>query len=63
MKKKENPILVQIPRLLKDQGKRMDWFLKSVGMSRTHFYFIKKGERKLTDENKGKINEVLKTNF
>jgi hypothetical protein len=63
MIQKENEILVQIPALLKDQGKRMDWFLKSIKMSRTHFYFIKKGDRVLTEEKKKKINELLKTTF
>lgn len=62
MKKKET-IAEQIPKILKDNGFRMDWFLKSVGISRSHFYFIRKGERPLTEENKKKINEVLNTDF
>lgn len=59
MKKKES-VVNKIPSLLKERGQRMDWFLKEVGMSRVHFYLIRKGERPLTDQKREKINEVLK---
>jgi len=62
MKKKENP-LNNVPDILKEKGQRMDWFLKEVGISRSHFYFIRRGERPLTDENRKKINHVLNTTF
>lgn len=61
--KKKDIILEQVPGILKNKGLRMDFFLKSIGMSRSHYYFVKKGERPLTEEKKLKINEVLNTNF
>lgn len=60
---KKNAIVEQIPPILKEKGLRMDFFLKSVGMSRSHYYFVRKGERPLTEEKKKRINELLKTNF
>lgn len=57
---KEQKITIDdVPKLVKAKGMTMDHFLKWVGISRSHFYFIRKGERPLTDENKEKINELL----
>jgi transcriptional regulator with XRE-family HTH domain len=58
-----NKIIEAAIPLLKEKGVRMDYFLKEIGMSRSHFYFVKKGERPLTAEKLKKINEILKTNF
>ncbi len=42
---------------LKKNGISIGFFLKKIGFSRTHWYFIKNGERKLTDE---KIEAISK---
>lgn len=52
-----------IQKQVKAKGMRMDFFLLSIGMSRTHFYFIKKGERMLSDEYRNKINALIGTNL
>lgn len=49
--------------IIKDKGLRFDFFLKEIGVSRSHFYFIRQGERKLTDDKKKKINDILQTNY
>jgi ACT domain-containing protein len=61
---KEQKLTVKdVPKLVKCKGMTMDHFLKYVGISRSHFYFIRKGERPLTQENKEKINELLDLNL
>lgn len=52
-----------IQNMVKGKGMRMDFFLSSIGMSRTHFYFVKKGERVLSDEYKKKINALIGANL
>lgn len=60
---KKNKTIEKLIPILKEKGIRMDFFLKEIGMSRSHFYFIRKGERRLTDANRSKINEILNTNI
>lgn len=57
--KRPKTVLDQIPGLVKKKGMTMQHFLKFMGISRSHFYFIRKGERPLTSENKEKIKELL----
>jgi hypothetical protein len=52
-----------IPALVKAKGMRMDHFLKYVGISRIHFYLVRKGERPLIEERRKKINEILDINL
>lgn len=45
---------------LKEGGVTIGWFLNAVGISRTHWHFIRNAERPLTIEKKEKIISVLK---
>jgi hypothetical protein len=61
MDKKEQKIFTSdTVEQLKSGGVTIGWFLKAVGISRTHWHFIKSGERPLTDEKKERIISVLK---
>jgi hypothetical protein len=46
---------------LKKGGVTIGWFLKAVQMSRTHWHFIRNGERPLTKEKEEKIISILKS--
>jgi hypothetical protein len=60
MNKKEQKLFIgDTVQGLKESGTTIGWFLKTIGMSRTHWFFIKKGERPLTKENIDKIQEVM----
>ena len=45
---------------VKERGFTVGFFLKSIGISRSHWHFIKKGERPLTNDNKKKVESFLK---
>ena len=60
---KKNDTIEKIVPVLKEKGMRLDWFLTEIKMSRSHFYFVRKGERPLTDSKRKKINELLGTNY
>jgi len=61
MKSKDSIEIILIK--LRDRGIKLGYFLKQIEMSRSHFYFVRKGERVLTQHYKDKINEILNTNF
>lgn len=60
---RKNQTIEKALPVLKEKGIRLDWFLKTIKMSRSHFYFVRNGKRPLTDEKRQKINEILETNF
>lgn len=60
---KKTTRIQDIPDKVKENGLRMDYFLSQIGMSRTHFHFIRKGDRILTREYRDRINEILNTNL
>lgn len=60
---KKTTRIEDIPKKVKEKGLRMDYFLVQIGMSRSHFHFIRKGDRVLTREYRDKINEILETNL
>lgn len=52
--------LSDIQSELKERGIRLDHFLNNIGISRIHFFLVKKGKRPLTEVRKKKIEEFLK---
>lgn len=46
---------------LKDNGLTIGHFLKSVNISRSHWFFLKNGNRPLTEVKKAAIVEFLKS--
>lgn len=62
MRKKETQI-TDITNIVKERGFRIDYFLKRIGISATHFHFVRKGERTLGKDKKDAINEMLGTNL
>lgn len=40
-------------------GTKIGWFLKKIEISRTHWFFLKNGDRNLTDELTEKIKQVI----
>lgn len=61
MKKKEQQIFLdKVSGNLRDNGIMVGWFLKQVKISATHWFFMKKGDRELTDEKKKIIVSFLK---
>lgn len=60
MNKKEQKLFIEgALKELKDGGITIGWFLKAINLSRTHWFFIKKGERPLTQEKQDKIHEII----
>lgn len=61
MTKKEQKLFIQeVIKELKNGGITLEWFLKEIGISRTHWFFIKRGERTLKEEKNKKISEVIR---
>lgn len=56
-----------IVKHLEDNGQKMSWLAKKIGLTQGHLHSVLKGvgytKRELTEENKKKINEVLRTNY
>ncbi len=69
MKKiRHNPTPEQlIVKHLEDNGQRLKWLATSIGITTGHLHCVLKGEgavkRPLTEHNRQKINELLKTNY
>jgi len=61
--KKKREAYPEIAKRIKEQGLRMDFVLREIGISRSHFYFVRKGERNLDAEKKAKLNKILNTNY
>lgn len=60
MNKKDQKIFVDmIKQNILQKGIKIGFFLEKVGLSRTHWYFISKGERPLTDEKIKKIDQFI----
>lgn len=60
MTKKEQKLFIEDAlSQLKDSGTTIGWFLKEIDISRTHWFFIKRGDRPLTKKNEEKIYEVI----
>lgn len=60
MNKKEQIIYAKsVKDRVREKGYLMGFFLSSIQISPSHWHFIKKGERKLTPENKNKIDDFL----
>lgn len=60
MNKKEQKLFIEDTlQELKDSGTTIGWFLKEINISRTHWFFIKKGERPLTEETEKRISETI----
>jgi hypothetical protein len=60
MNKKEQIAFAKLVKeKVKARGYMMSHFLSSIEISASHWHFIKKGERPLTDDNKHKIDEFL----
>lgn len=51
----------EVERQLKDTGTTLKWFLERAHISRTHWHFLRKGERPLSDAKKESIAEVLRS--
>lgn len=49
-KKEQKTFCKEIKADVKDAGYSMGHFLKKVGISRSHWYFIKEGDRPVTPE-------------
>lgn len=60
MKETESIKVSEIPQVLKRRGVRMDHFLHNIGISRIHFFLIRKGKRPLIADRKKKIETFLK---
>jgi len=61
MTKKEQKLFIQeVSGELKKGGITLGWFLKEVEISRTHWFFLKKGERPLTDAKNKAISDVIR---
>lgn len=56
-----------IVKHLEENGQKLSWLADKIGLTVGHLYSVLKGDEKtkrvLTDENKAKINEALKTTF
>jgi len=52
---------------LKENGQSISWLAKKIDLSTGHLYMVLKGnskiKRDLSDENRLKINQVLKSNY
>jgi len=52
---------------LKENGQKLKWLSGKIGVTTGHLFSVLKGDEKtkrsLTENNKIKINEALKTNF
>ncbi len=48
-----------VRKRVNQRGIKMGFFLSQVGISASHWHFIRKGDRPLTDENKNKIELFL----
>ena len=52
---------------LNDNGQKLTWLAKKIGVTSAHLFFVLKAEdnkkRELTQSNLDKINEALRTNF
>lgn len=46
---------------LKENGITIGFFLKAIDVSRSHWFFLKSGERSLTENKKDQIIEFLKS--
>lgn len=54
---------VLINKHLKENGIMQSWVASKIGISRSHLLNILTQKRTLSEKNKQKINETLKTNF
>lgn len=44
---------------LKDHSLNIGWLQNKINISRSHWYFLKKGERPLTDDRKAQIDSTI----
>lgn len=58
-KEEQKKFILDVLDMLHNGGVTLKWFLAKLGVSRTHWFFLKNGERVLTDENKNKIISIL----
>ena len=58
-KKEQKAYTDSIKARLQERGIKIGFLLKQVGLSRSHWQFIRKGERPLTEVNRLKIEEFL----
>jgi len=60
-KTEQQRIINDVTEQLKESGTTLKWFLEKASISRTHWHFLKKGERVLSDKKKDAIVSVLKS--
>lgn len=58
-KKEQQKFATDTIESVKEKGFTIGFFLKNINISRSHWFFIKKGERPLTQENQEKVKEFL----
>lgn len=58
-KKEQIKYTNNIKKLVQENGLKIGYFLEKIGISRSHWQFLKKGERPLTEDNKNKIDAFL----
>lgn len=67
MTTKKKSVQKQIIKHMEDNGQKLIWLSKKVGISLSHLHIVLKGsktsKRVLTPENLEKINQALRTNF
>ena len=59
-KKQQKAFLNDVADNLRKNGIRIGWFLGQVKISATHWFFMKKGERELTEDKKKVIISFMK---
>jgi hypothetical protein len=61
MNKKEQKIIIEsVINKVKEDGRTLAWLLKQLEISRTHFFFLRNGDRVLTNNKLIKIEEIIK---
>lgn len=59
-KKEQKEYAKNVKAKLQQKGVKIGFLLTQIGISRTHWQFIKNGDRPLTEDNKSKIEAFLK---
>jgi len=58
-KKEQIAFTKEIKEKVKSKGYMMSYFLSCISISASHWHFIKKGERPLTEEKKSAIDDFI----
>lgn len=59
-KKEQIKYIEEVIGTLKEHSLNIGWLQNKINISRSHWYFLKKGDRPLTDERRGQIDTVIR---